>query len=69
MDRPDRVGFLVISFAVFALYLGLANLLTFLGLPLPLGTIGNEAPLIAALGVFLALIYVSSRKKSVQKLP
>ncbi len=67
MHRPDRVGVLVISLAVFALYLGLANLLDFLGLlPLPLGNLGNEPVILVTLGdtVVMSLYLVRQSKRS-----
>ncbi len=40
MRRTDRIGALVLTFAVIALYIGVANLLNWLSLAsLPLGTI------------------------------
>ncbi len=46
MQRRNRFGTLVLAFAFFVAYLVMANLLTFLGLPLPLGTLGTNTVLI-----------------------
>lgn len=67
MHKPDRIGVLIIIFAAFAFYLALANLLTFLGLPLPLGSVGNEVPLIAVTFVLLSSIFLSNKRRQKQQ--
>lgn len=67
MRRPDRIGAVVIIFGVFAMYLALASLLTTLGLPLPLGTVGSEVPLIAVTFVFLTSIFLGNKRLQKQE--
>src|SRR6266702_3116292 len=46
MRRRGGFGTLVLAFACFVAYLAVANLLTFLGLPLPLGSLGTDTVMI-----------------------
>jgi len=69
MRRADRIGALVVAFAVFAAYLGVANWLNFLGLLfLPLGLFGTDGViLIMVVNVALVNLYVFRQRKRVQK--
>lgn len=68
MHKLDRVGALVIIIiASFALYLALANLLTFLWSPLPLGSIGNDASLIATVFVLVSIAFLNLRRQQKQQ--
>ena len=65
MHRLDRIGALVLAFAVIALYFGVANLLNWLSLAsLPLGTI--DALLIMVIDVAILNLYVIRQRKRAQ---
>ncbi len=65
MHRPDRIGALVLTFAVIALYIGIANLLNWLSLAsLPLGTI--DAVPIMVINVAILNLHVIRQRKSAQ---
>ena len=65
MHRLDQIGALVLTFAVIALYIGVANLLNWLSLPsLPLGTI--DALPIMAIDVAILNLYVIRQRKRAQ---
>ena len=65
MHRLDQIGALVLTFAVIALYIGVANLLNWLSLPsLPLGTI--DALPIMAIDVAILNLYVICQRKRAQ---
>ena len=65
MHRLDQIGALVFTFAVIALYIGVANLLNWLSLPsLPLGTI--DALPIMAIDVAILNLYVICQRKRAQ---
>ena len=55
MQRRGRFGILVLAFAFFVAYLAVANLLTFVGLPLPLGTLGTDTVMVLG-GIDLSFI-------------
>ncbi|TMI15021.1 hypothetical protein E6H33_07040 [Candidatus Bathyarchaeota archaeon] len=62
MHRPDRIGALVLTFAVIAIYIGVANLLNWLSLAsLPLGTI--DAVPIMVIDVAILNLYVIRQRK------
>ncbi len=62
MHRPDRIGALVLTFAVIALCIGVANLLNWLSLAsLPLGTI--DAVPITVIDVAILNLYVIRQRK------
>jgi len=63
MQRRSRFGTLVLAFAFFVAYLAVANLLTFLGLPLPLGTLGTDTVLILGVLDTTLLILLMARRK------
>jgi hypothetical protein len=64
MSRPNRIGALVLTFAIIALYISVANLLTFLGLViLPLGTI-DPVPIMVVVVAILGLYVVHQRKRA-----
>jgi len=63
MQRRSRFGTLVLAFAFFVAYLAVANLLTFLGLPLPLGTLGTDTVLIlGGLDISFIVVLAAIRK-------
>jgi len=65
MQRRSRFGTLVLAFAFFVAYLAVANLLTFLGLPLPLGTLGTDTVLIlGGLDISFIILLAARRKPS-----
>jgi len=65
MHRPDRIGALILTFAVIALYIGVANLLNGLSLAsLPLGPI--VALPIMVIDVAILNLYVIRQRKRVQ---
>ena len=65
MHRPDRIGALVLTFAVIALYIGVANFLNWLSLAsLPLGTI--DALPIMVIDVAILNLYVIRQRKRAQ---
>ncbi len=65
MHRPDRIGGLVLAFAVISLYIGVANLLNWLSLAsLPLGTI--DALPIMVIDVAILNLYVIGQRKRAQ---
>jgi len=62
MHRPDRIGALVLTFAVIAIYIGVANLLNWSSLAsLPLGTI--DAVPIMVIDVAILNLYVIRQRK------
>lgn len=68
MQRPDRIGVLVITFALFALYAAVANWVNLLGLvSLPLGTI-DVFP-IMVIGLAVVILYVIRQGKRSQTSP
>ncbi len=68
MHRLDRIGGLVLTFAVIALYIGIANLLNGLSLAsLPLGTI--DAIPIMVINVAILNLYVIHQRKRAQTKP
>ena len=56
MQRRSGSGTLVLAFVVFVAYLAMANLLSFLGLTLPLGTSGTDTVLILLLLLLTAVL-------------
>ena len=65
MHRPDRIGALILTFAVIALYIGVANLLNGLSLAsLPSGPI--VALPIMVIDVAILNLYVIRQRKRVQ---
>jgi len=65
MHRLDQIGALVLTFAVIALYIGVANLLNWLSLvSLPLGTV--DALPIMVIDVAILNLYVIRRRKGAQ---
>jgi len=65
MHRPDRIGGLVFTFAVIALYIGVANLLNWLSLfSLSLGTV--DALPIMVIDVAILNLYVIRQRKRAQ---
>jgi hypothetical protein len=69
MHRPDRLGALVVVFAVFVLYLGIADLLSYNGiesLPLVVGTSGTLV--FVALELAILGLYLNRQRKRGQKL-
>jgi hypothetical protein len=69
MHRPDRLGALVVVFAVFVLYLGIADLLSYIGIvSLPL-VVGNSGTLVfAVLELAILGLYINRQRKRGQKL-
>lgn len=68
MHRPDRIGALVLTFTVIALYIGVASLLKVLSLAsLPLGTI-DSVPIIV-IDVAILNLYVIHKRKRAQTSP
>jgi len=68
LHRPDKIGILVLVSTLFALYLGVANLVDFLGfLTMPLGNLGNSAVLstIAVESAMMSL-YIARQRKGAQ---
>jgi len=64
MHRPDRIGGLVLTFAVIALYVSIANLLNWLSLAsLPLGTI-DAVPIMVINVAILNLYAIHQRKRA-----
>ncbi|OLD79004.1 hypothetical protein AUF62_00890 [archaeon 13_1_20CM_52_20] len=56
---------LALAFAFFVAYSAVANLLTFLGLPLPLGTLGTDKVLIlGGLDISFIILLAARRKPS-----
>jgi len=67
MHRLDRIGGLVLTFAVIAFYISIANLLDLLGLAsLPLRTI-DSVPIMVITVVILSLYVIRQRKRSQTK--
>ena len=66
MRKPDRAGFLVLAFAIFALYLVVANWLNFLGLiSFPLGSLRtSELIAIVLVEAFVNLYALRIRKST-----
>jgi hypothetical protein len=65
MQRPDRIGALVLTIAVIALYIGVANLLNWVSLAsLPLGTI--DALPIMVIDVAILNLYVIHQRNHAQ---
>ena len=66
MRKPDRTGFLVLAFAIFALYLVVANWLNFLGLiSFPLGSLRtSELIAIVLVEAFVNLYALRIRKST-----
>ncbi len=65
MQRPDRIGALVLTFAVIALYIGVANLLNWLSLAsLPPGAV--DALPIMVIDVAILKVYVIRQRKRAQ---
>ena len=64
MYRPDRIGALVLTFAVIALHIGVANLLNWLSLAsLPLGTV-DALPIMVIDAAVLNLYVIRQRKRA-----
>ena len=68
MRKPDRTGFLVLAFAIFALYLVVANWLNFLGLvSFPFGSLKtSDLIVIVLVEVAFVNLYALRRRKSVR---
>ena len=69
MHKPDRIGALVLAFAVFAFYLTIATFLRILGfVSLPLGTLEGVVflVLVAIYTPTLTLYAIRQRKRSLQ---
>ena len=69
MHKPDRIGALVLAFAVFAFYLTIATFLRILGfVSLPLGTLDSVVflVLVAIYTPTLTLYAIRQRKRSLQ---
>ena len=65
MRKPDRTGFLVLAFAIFALYLVAANWLNFLGLiSFPLGSLRTSELIAIVLVEAFVNLYALRRRKS-----
>src|SRR5438445_13792874 len=69
MHRPERIGALIIAFAFFTLYLAFASLVTFLGLPLPLGSVGTEVVLLMVIFTVLSAAFIGKRRQKQQTNP
>ena len=68
VHRPERIGALIIAFAFFTLYLAFASLVTFLGLPLPLGSVGTVVLLMVIFTV-LSAAFIGKRRQKQQTNP
>jgi len=69
MHRPERIGALIIAFAFFTLYLAFASLVTFLGLPLPLGSVGTEVVLLMVIFTVPSAAFIGKRRQKQQTNP
>ena len=69
MSKPDRTGFLVLAFAIFALYMVVANMLNFLGLiSFPLGSLRtSELIAIVLAEVAFVNLYALRRRRSINR--
>jgi hypothetical protein len=69
MHRPDRLGALVVVFAVFVLYLGIADLLSYTGIvSLPLVLESSGTLVFVVLEFAILGLYINRQRKRGQKL-
>jgi hypothetical protein len=64
MQKPDRIGAIVLAFTLFAAYWGWAGLLYFLGsISLPLGSLGSYGLILVLVDVIIVNLYTLRQRR------